>query len=423
MGDGRWFGPVEPKTHEALAAIVREERARLIAALVRRYGFDVAETSVDLAVAAALEQWPTVGIPDSPRAWLLTVARRRALDSVRHRATAELAIEQLRVLGPSEAAEDDLDAANLPDDRLRLLFTCCHPAIAHEAQIALALRWLSGLSTEDVARAFGVPIPTMAQRLTRAKTKIEAAGIPYEIPERREWGERVGPVLEVIYAIFNEGYVATSGAALSRIDLALEAIHLGELVVLLLPDRADAKGLLALMLFIHARRDARVSAEGELVPLEEQDRQKWDRAMITRAQVLLREALTSGPPHAYAVEAAIQALHDEAPSYGATDFRQILVLYALLREKTDAAIVDLNAAVVRAMVEGVDRALADVLALESTLAHHPALHAAKAELYRRQGQTALAVAAYEAAIAATKNDVERRFLLRRCKELADADGR
>lgn len=415
----------------ALGSVVKNERTRLVATLVRRYGFDLAEEAVDAAIAAALEQWPESGVPDSPRAWLLSVARRRAIDVVRRRVTAEAVHDDLRALAPGEAVEEE-EGAEFPDDRLRLLFTCCHPAIAREAQVALALRWLSGLSTEDVARAFCVPVPTMAQRLTRAKTKIETAGIPYEVPERSELTERVDAVLEVIYAIFNEGYVATTGPELQRVDLAEEGLRLAELLVLLLPragargpsnvadprGSADAKGLLALLLLIHARRHARVDANGELVPLEEQDRSLWDRAAIARGNETLREALVAGPPGAYAIEAAIQALHDEAESYAATDFRQIVVLYAMLRDKTDAPIVRLNEAVARAMVDGLSAALAAVLELEHDhdLAAHPALPAAKADLYRRLGRKAEARAAYDEAIRATKNDVERRFLARRRDE-------
>lgn len=405
----------------ALAAVVRAERARLVATLVRRYGFDLAEECVDAAVEAALEQWPRDGAPASPRAWLLAVARRRAIDRVRHRVTADAVHADLRAIAPDEP-DVDPDAAAFPDDRLRLLFTCCHPAIAREAQIALALRWLSGLSTEDVARAFCVAVPTMAQRLTRAKSKIELARIPYEVPELRELPGRVGAVLEVVYAIFNEGYVATAGDALERVDLAEEAIRLAELVVALLPGQADAKSMLALLLLVHARRAARVSASGDLVPLEEQDRSTWDRAAIARGKALLAEALAEGPPSAYAIEAAIQALHDEAPSYAATDFPQLVTLYRMLRERTGAPVVAVNEAVARAMIDGPAAALDDLAILERVdeLDGHPALPAAKADLLRRLGRHAEARAAYDAAIDATKNEAERRFLARRRDRLGHA---
>ena len=407
------WASVEPAV--ALATVVRAERARLIATLVRAYGFDLAEEAIDAAIEAALVQWPAEGTPTSPRAWLLSVARRRAIDHVRHAKIVDETHTDIRALEPGEAeSESDADAAAFPDDRLRLLFTCCHPAIAREAQVALALRWISGLSTEDVARAFCVPVPTMAQRLTRAKSKIEIARIPYEVPERAELPARLSAVLEVIYAIFNEGYVATAGVELSRIDLADEALRLGELVTSLLPESSESKALLALLWLIHARRDAR-SIDGDLVALEEQNRTRWDTAAIARGQALLREALASGPPTVYAIEAAIQALHDEAPSYAATDFRQIVRLYAMLRERSDAPVIAVNEAIARAIIEGPEIALDRIVALEreDSLAGHPVLCAAKADLLRRLGRVAEARMAYDDAIRATKNEAEQRFLARR----------
>ncbi|MBL8716667.1 MAG: RNA polymerase subunit sigma-24 [Myxococcales bacterium] len=396
----------------ALVDLVRGERTRLVATLVRSYGFDLAEESIDAAIEAALEQWPVEGPPASPRAWLLSVARRRAIDAVRHRVTAAQVHDALALVVDEAIGEEE--GARFPDDRLRLVFTCCHPAIARDAQVALALRWISGLSTEEIARAFLVPVPTMAQRLTRAKSKIEAARIPYEVPEARELPERLSAVLEVTYAIFNEGYVATAGSVLQRVDLAEEALRLGELLVMLLPD-AEAKALLALLWLVHARRAARCTAEGDLVPLEEQDRTAWDRAAIARGKALLAEALATGAPTAYAIEAAIQALHDDASSFAATDFRQILALYGMLRARTEAPIVALNEAVARAMVEGPARALADVEVIEASgvLGAHHAVPAAKADLLRRLGRVEEARAAYDAAIAAAKNEVERRFLTAR----------
>lgn len=398
-----------------LAAVVRDERTGLVATLVRRYGFDLAEEAVDAAITAALERWPIDGTPDSPRAWLLSVAKRRAIDVVRHRVTASAAHDAMRALAGDEAVEEDRDGASFPDDRLRLLFTCCHPAIAREAQVSLALRWVSGLSTEDVARAFCVPVPTMAQRLTRAKTKIEAARIPYEVPEERELAERVDVVLEVVYAIFNEGYVATSGAGLDRVDLAEEALRLVELCRGLMPGMPAATAMHALLLLIHARRAARTTEAGDLVPLEEQDRTRWDQAAIARGKALLADALGAGPTGAYGIEAAIQALHDTSPSWGETDFPQIVALYRMLRARTGAPIVALNEAVAVSMVDGPVAALADVLAIErsGTLAGHPAVPAAKADLYRRLGDVDAARAAYDAAIGFTKNDAEARFLRKR----------
>jgi RNA polymerase sigma-70 factor (ECF subfamily) len=396
-----------------LAALVRDERTRLVATLVRQYGFNLAEQAVDAAVFAALEQWPRDGVPASPRGWLLSVARRRAIDVVRHSRTADAVHEALITRSPDATY---LDAQALPDDRLRLLFTCCHPAIARENQVALALRWLSGLSTEDVARAYCVPVPTMAQRLTRAKTKIEAARIPYEVPERSELAERVSAVLEVVYAIFNEGYVATTGSTLSRVDLAEEALHLAELAVSLLPASTEARALLALLWLIHARRDARTDPDGGLVALDEQDRSRWDRAAIERGKALLGSALSApGPVSAYAIEAAIQALHDDAPSYLATDFRQIVMLYGMLRQRADAPIVALNEAVARSMVDGPALSLDLLRALEpeASLRTHHAFHAAKADMLRRLGRTDEARKAYDQAIACTKNAAEQTFLTRR----------
>ena len=403
-------GPDDPAA--VLARVVRAERAQLLASLVRRYGFDLAEECLDAAVESALRQWPAEGTPASPRAWLLAVARRRAVDALRRRAMTDVAHRSLRALAPAEDDALDDPARHLPDDRLRLLFTCCHPAIARDAQVALALRWVSGLSTDDVARAFCVPAPTMAQRLTRAKSKIEAAGIPYAVPERAELPARLAGVLEVVYAIFNEGYVATSGPSLQRVDLAEEAVRLAELVAALLPDAADARALAALVWLVHARRDARVDGGGALVPLDAQDRARWDADAVARGKAHLADALRLGAPSAYAIEAAIQALHDEAPRYDATDFAQIAALYDLLAARVDAPLVRLNAAVARAMVDGPAAGLAAVDALRSdeALARGHALHAARADLLRRLGRDREAAAAYDEAIAAARNDAERRFL-------------
>jgi RNA polymerase sigma-70 factor (ECF subfamily) len=403
---------------DALAQLVRDERTRLVATLVRQYGFDLAEEAVDAAIESALAQWKEQGTPASPRAWLLQVARRRAIDSVRHRGMAKGVHDSLGAA--VQASAPLFEEQNFPDDRLRLVFTCCHPAIARENQVALALRWLSGLSSEDVARAFCVPVATMAQRLTRAKSKIEAARIPYEVPERRELGERVSAVLEVVYAIFNEGYVATTGSTLSRVDLQEEALHLGELLVSLLPEHSEAHAMLSLMLLIHARKEARCTPDGALVPLEEQDRARWDQASIARGKALLEHALSAGPPSAYAIEAAIQALHDEAASFRDTDFAQIVALYRLLHAHTHEPLVALNLAVARAMVDGPEAALADVCELEAQglLRAHHALHAAKADLLRRLGRNQEARAAYDAAIVATKNQAEQAFLRGRRDALA-----
>jgi RNA polymerase sigma-70 factor (ECF subfamily) len=398
----------------AIERVVREDRARLIATLVRRVGFDLAEECFDAAVEQALAQWRRDGVAREPAAWLLAVASRRAVDRLRHNAVTRRAHETLRVIEAASVDAVELDH-EVPDDRLRLIFTCCHPAIARDAQVALALRWLSGLSTEDVARAFCVEVATMAQRLTRAKAKIEAARIPYEIPARGELAERVSVVLEVVYAIFNEGYVATSGAQLQRGDLADEAIYLGEMLTRLMPQHADTHALLALMRAIHARRRARSPDGATMLALDEQDRSQWNHQEIALAQSLLARALSLGPPSAYAIEAAIQALHDESPSYAQTDFAQIATLYGLLEARVDSPIVALNHIVARSMVDGPAGALRALLALErrGSLDGHPALWAAKAELLRRLERNREARAAYDKAIAATRNESERVFLRRK----------
>ncbi|CAN5364747.1 sigma-70 family RNA polymerase sigma factor [soil metagenome] len=407
-----------------LAELARKERSAIVATIARRSGsIDVDEEAVDRAIEAALEQWPRDGVPESPRAWLYRAAMHNATDALRHRSMAERARLDL-----AESTTEPIDSAcaAFPDDQLRLIFTCCHPAIAEDAQVALALRLLCGLRTEEVARAFTVPEATMAQRLVRAKAKIQAARIPYEVPEASELGERVDAVLAVIYAIGSEGYVATGGPSLLRVDLAREAIRLAELVVELLPARDESKALLALLLLIDARRDARVAPSGTLVLLENQDRSRWNRTQITRAQALLGEVLTrdaSGPKvvHTYAIEAAIQAVHDEATSYDTTDFKQIAILYRLLRERADSPLVELNEAVAIAMAEGPLSGLARVHAMiaRGTLHDHHLLWATEADLLRRLGRTREALAAYDRARGLAMNDVERAFLDERSRRLRD----
>ncbi len=410
--------------NHVLAELTRKERRAIVATIARRFGsIDVAEEAVDRAIESALEQWPRDGVPESPRAWLFRAASHKATDALRHRSMAE------RVHVDLARGEDDgasLSATAFPDDQLRLIFTCCHPAIAPEAQVALALRLLCGLGTDEVARAFAVSETTMAQRIVRAKAKIQAARIPYEVPEASELAERIDTVLAVVYAIFNEGYVATGGSALVRVDLATEAIRLADLLVELLPDAREPRALLALLLLIDARREARVSPSGALVLLEHQDRGRWDQDKIARGAKVLEGVLSTQPGETirvspYAIEAAIQAVHDRAPSYEKTDFAQIVTLYRLLRERADSPLVELNEAVAIAMAEGPRAGLARVegLVARGVLQEHHLLWATQADLLRRLGRTREALEAYDRARALATNDVERAFLDERSRKLRD----
>jgi RNA polymerase sigma-70 factor, ECF subfamily len=393
---------------DALFSDVRRLRSQSIASLVRTFGFDLAEECVDAALALAVTEWPS-NPPESRQAWLISVARRRAIDQVRRSKVGEAAHETLAYTESQIAAPSE----PMPDERLQLIFTCCHPAIAPEAQIALALRYVCGLTTEDVARAFMVPVTTMAQRLTRARSKIEVARVPYEVPEARELPERVSVVCEVVYAIFNEGYVSTTGE-LARIELAEEAIYLAEVLRSLLPDDATVKGLLALLLLVHARRHARADAQGDMIALSDQDRSRWDYNEIARGKVMLEDALLEVPVSLFALEAAVQALHDESASYEATDFLQIRVLYRMMYKRGGPPIVQVNEAVALAMVNGPEAGLELLAHVDAeVLRDSPALSAARAELLARVGHHDAARAAYNDAIAKTKNDSERRFLQRR----------
>jgi RNA polymerase sigma-70 factor, ECF subfamily len=407
---------------ETLARVYRDESARVLATLIRLLGdFDVAEEALQDAFATAVTQWERDGVPANPRAWLVSTGRNRSVDRMRRdqrlvQMTNVLAWPAEPMTEPVEPAEDE---HSVDDDRLRLIFTCCHPALARDAQIALTLRTICGLTTEEIARAFLVPVPTMAQRLVRATGKIRAARIPYRVPPASELAERLDAVLSVVYLAFTEGYAATSGDSLVRRDLSAEAIRLGRLLVDLMPAATEANALLALMLLHDARRQTRMSEDGELVLLEDQDREQWNREQIDEGLSRVDAALEGGGAGLYAIQAAIAALHARAHTASETDWRQIAALYALLLQRAPSAVVELNHAVAVAMVDGAEQGLllADAIDARGELRGYHLLHAVRADLLRRLGRTAEATAAYEAALALATLEPERRFLQRRISEL------
>ncbi len=400
--------------------VYREESRRILATLIRQLGdFDVAEEALHDAFVAAVQQWPSEGVPDNPRAWLITAGRFKAIDRLRRRSAHDVSLEEVegRLESLTDGSSPD-DAGGIEDDRLRLVFTCCHPALAPEAQVALTLREVCGLTTEEIARAYLAPAPTVAQRIVRAKAKIRDARIPYEVPGRGELAARLGNVLRVIYLVFNEGYLASSGATLIRHDLAAEAIRVGRLLVELLPE-PEAVGLLALMLLHDARRAARAGTDGELVTLEDQDRSLWNRAQIADAAKLVEGALASRGYGPYALQAAIAAVHAQAPSAQATDWAEIVGLYDALLALEPSPVVELNRAVAVAMRDGPAAGLALVEALleRGELRGYYLAHAARADLNRRLGRAAEARHAYQAALELTLQEPERRFLERRLAAL------
>jgi RNA polymerase sigma-70 factor (ECF subfamily) len=407
---------------ERIEAVYRTESRRVLATLIRLLGdFDRAEEALHAAFAAAVEQWPRDGVPANPRAWLVSAGRFKAIDAVRRRARFDASQEelarQIEAAADEAAGQEDQD---VEDDRLRLIFTCCHPALTPDAQVALTLREVCGLTTEEIARAFLAAAPTLAQRIVRAKAKIRDARIPYQVPERAELADRLDTVLHVIYLVFNEGYSASSGEALTRHDLSGEAIRLGRLLVELLPE-PEAVGLLALMLLQESRRAARSSPSGELVLLDQQDRSLWNREQIAEGLVLVEQALSSRRFGPYTLQAAIAAVHAQAPMAAATDWNQIVGLYDVLARADPSPVVELNRAAAVAMRDGpaAGLALVDAILVRGDLGDYHLAHSARADLCRRLGRTAEARASYERALALARQEPERRFLERRLGELRD----
>jgi RNA polymerase sigma-70 factor (ECF subfamily) len=412
--------PAADQIHETVSAVYQSESRRVLATLIRLLGdFDAAEEALHDAFRAALEQWPRAGVPSNPRAWLVSAGRFKAIDALRRQrrftpldeagAAADVAVDDTSAFADPDSVEDD---------RLRLIFTCCHPALASDAQVALTLREVCGLTTEEIARSFLTPAPTLAQRIVRAKNKIRDAHIPYEVPSQAELPARLDAVLRVIYLVFNEGYAASSGATVTRHDLSAEAIRLGRVLIDLLPE-PEAVGLLALMLLQDSRRAARSTPAGEIILLEDQDRSLWNRDQIAEGQRLVERALGSRRPGPYSIQAAIAAVHAGSPDAASTDWAEIVGLYDVLWRLDPSPVIELNRAVAIAMRDGPGAGLALVEAIldRGDLRDYRLAHAARAELCRRLGRKTAARASYEKALALTKQEPERRFLERRLAQL------
>jgi RNA polymerase sigma-70 factor (ECF subfamily) len=417
--------PAVDPAPDVLDGIFRSESRRVLATLIRLLGdFDLAEEALQDAFAAAVERWPVDGVPANPRAWLVSTGRFKAIDRLRRRVRFDQSAGAIAdQLGDGITSPEEPDDERVEDDRLRLIFTCCHPALPPDAQIALTLREVCGLTTEEIARAFLLPASTLAQRIVRAKAKIKAAKIPYQVPSRAELPERLATVLHTIYLVFNEGYSASSGPSLIRHDLSAEAIRLGRLLVELLPE-PEALGLLALMLLHESRREARTSAEGEVVLLDDQDRSRWNREMIAEGVALVERAMRSRQFGPYTLQAAIAAVHAESPSGRETDWSEIVGLYDVLLRADPSPIIELNRAAAVAMRDGpiAGLRLIDALLARGELVTYALAHSARAELCRRLGWTDEAVNSYRAALALTNQEPQRRFILRRLGELSAPRG-
>jgi RNA polymerase sigma-70 factor (ECF subfamily) len=410
-------------TDNRVEQIYRAESRRVLATLIRLLGdFDLAEEAMQEAFAAAVEHWPTEGLPGNPRAWLVSTGRFKAIDSLRRRARFDASLEPLaRQLGDGITLPQEIDDESVEDDRLRLIFTCCHPALPADAQVALTLREVCGLTTEEIARAFLSPAPTLAQRIVRAKAKIKAARIPYQLPSRGELPERLATVLHVVYLVFNEGYSASSGSSLTRRDLSAEAIRLGRLLVELLPE-PEAMGLLALMLLHESRREARVSPAGELLLLDEQDRTRWNRNLIAEGVGLVERAMRSRRFGPYTLQAAIAAVHAEASDPAATDWGEIVGLYDVLLRADPSPVIELNRAAAIAMRDGpaAGLGLIEEILARGDLQEYQLAHSARAELCRRLGRTTDALESYQRALTLTQQEPQRRFIERRLAELGSS---